>query len=107
VTITATSGERGTTTQPSSFSSLPLRPLIIINKQHFSSRPDGATAGDNSLNNITTSNSIFTNHTNLALHSNGNLLEKLQQLQLPVAAAPSSQWQLHFLNPTTINSSTP
>jgi hypothetical protein len=104
VTITATSGERGTTTQPSSFSSLPLRPLIIINKQHFSSRPDGATAGDNSLNNITTSNSIFTN---LALHSNGNLLEKLQQLQLPVAAAPSSQWQLHFLNPTTINSSTP
>jgi len=48
VTITATSGERGTTTQPSSFSSLPLRPLIIINKQHFSSRPDGAAAGDNS-----------------------------------------------------------
>jgi hypothetical protein len=60
-----------------------------------------------SLSNITTSNSIFTNHTNLALHSNGNLLDKLQQLQLPVAAAPSSQWQLHFLNPTTINSSTP
>jgi hypothetical protein len=38
--------------------------------------------------NITTSNSIFTNHTNiLALHSNSNLLDKLQQLQLPVAAA--------------------